>query len=131
MPGEFRVGSTSAGDMFLGALLPGLVLVGLYMLYVFVYARINPKSAPPVPFKGQFDFKFWMKVIMVIIPPLALIFAVLGSILMGIATVNQAGSIGAIGATIMAGYRLHQGKKDAYYPSVSYTHLTLPTIYSV
>ncbi len=116
MPGEFRVGSTSAGDMFLGALLPGLVLVGLYMLYVFVYARINPKSAPPVPFKGQLDFKFWTKVIMVIIPPLALIFAVLGSILMGIATVNQAGSIGAIGATIMAGYRLHQGKKDAYYP---------------
>ena len=118
MPGEFRVGSTSAGDMFLGALLPGLVLVGLYMLYVFVYARLNPKAAPPVPFKGQFDFKFWMKVIMVIIPPLALIFAVLGSILMGIATVNQAGSIGAIGATIMAGYRLHQGKKDAYYPLI-------------
>ena len=74
------------------------------------------KSAPPVPFKGQLDIKFWTKVIMVIIPPLALIFAVLGSILMGIATVNQAGSIGAIGATIMAGYRLHQGKKDAYYP---------------
>ena len=116
MPGEFRVGSTSAGDMFLGALLPGLVLVGLYMLYVFVYARLNPKAAPPVAFKGQFDFKFWIKVIMVIIPPLALIFAVLGSILMGIATVNQAGSIGAIGATIMSGYRLHQGKKDAYYP---------------
>ena len=118
MPGEFRVGSTSAGDMFLGALLPGLVLVGLYMLYVFVFARINPKSAPPVPFKGQLDFKFWTKVVVVIIPPLALIFAVLGSILMGIATVNQAGSIGAIGATIMAGYRLHQGKKDAFYPLI-------------
>ncbi len=118
MPGELRVGSTSAGDMFLGALLPGLVLVGLYMLYVFVYARLNPKAAPPVPFKGEFDFKFWIKVIMVIIPPLALIFAVLGSILMGIATVNQAGSIGAIGATIMAGYRLHQGKKDAFYPLI-------------
>ena len=118
MPGEFRVGSTSAGDMFLGALLPGLVLVGLYMLYIFVYARLNPKAAPPVPFKGQFDFKFWVKVIMVIIPPLALIFAVLGSILTGIATVNQAGSIGAIGATIMAGYRLHQGKKDAFYPLI-------------
>ncbi len=118
MPGELRVGSTSAGDMFLGALLPGLVLVGLYMLYVFVYARINPKAAPPVPFKGQLDYKFWIKVIMVIIPPLALIFAVLGSILMGIATVNQAGSIGAIGATLMAGYRLHQGKKDAFYPLI-------------
>ena len=118
MPGEFRVGSTSAGDMFLGALLPGLVLVGLYMLYVFVYARINPKAAPPVTFKGNFDFKFWIKVVGVIIPPLALIFAVLGSILMGIATVNQAGSIGAIGATMMAGYRLHKGRKDAYYPII-------------
>jgi len=118
MPGDLRVGSTSAGDMFLGALLPGLVLVGLYMLYVFVFARIYPKAAPPVPFKGQLDYKFWIKVIMVIIPPLALIFAVLGSILMGIATVNQAGSIGAIGATLMAGYRLHQGKKDAFYPLI-------------
>ena len=118
MPGEFRVGSTSAGDMFLGALLPGLVLVGLYMLYVFVFARINPKAAPPVNFKGKFNFKFWIKVIGVIIPPLALIFAVLGSILMGIATVNQAGSIGAIGATMMAGYRLHKGRKDAYYPII-------------
>jgi len=118
MPGEFRVGSTSAGDMFLGALLPGLVLVGLYMLYVFVYARLNPKAAPPVPFRGNFDSKFWIKVLMVIIPPLALIFAVLGSILLGIATVNQAGSIGAIGATMMAGYRLHKGKKDAYYPII-------------
>ncbi len=118
MPGEFRVGSTSAGDMFLGALLPGLVLVGLYMIYVFVYARLNPKAAPPVPFKGNFDSSFWIKVLIVIIPPLALIFAVLGSILLGIATVNQAGSIGAIGATMMAGYRLHKGKKDAYYPII-------------
>ena len=83
-----------------------------------MYARINPKAAPPVPFKGNFDSKFWIKVILVIIPPLALIFAVLGSILMGIATVNQAGSIGAIGATMMAGYRLHQGKKNAYYPII-------------
>ena len=129
MPGAFRVGSTSAGDMFLGALLPGLVLVGLYMLYVFVYARINPKAAPPVPFKGQFDFKFWINVIMVIIPPLALIFAVLGSILMGIATVNQAGSIGAIGATLMAGYRLHQGKKDAFYPLILIVLSLIPVFY--
>ena len=116
MPGEFRVGSSSAGDMFLGALLPGLVLVALYMIYVFIYARIKKGVAPPVPFKGKFDFKFWMRVIVIIIPPLALIFAVLGSILMGIATVNQAGSIGAIGATLMAGYRLYEGKKSAFYP---------------
>jgi TRAP-type mannitol/chloroaromatic compound transport system permease large subunit len=118
MPGEFRVGSSSAGDMFLGALLPGLVLVALYMIYVFFYARIKKGVAPPVPFKGTFDFKFWLRVVVIIIPPLALIFAVLGSILMGIATVNQAGSIGAIGATLMAGYRLFEGKKSAFYPLI-------------
>ena len=118
MPGEFRVGSSSAGDMFLGALLPGLVLVALYMIYVFFYARIKKGVAPPVPFKGELNFKFWLRVIVIIIPPLALIFAVLGSILMGIATVNQAGSIGAIGATLMAGYRLFEGKKSAFYPLI-------------
>tara|TARA_Y100001936_G_scaffold208006_1_gene213241 strand:- start:1274 stop:3670 length:2397 start_codon:yes stop_codon:yes gene_type:complete len=118
MPGEFRVGSSSAGDMFLGALLPGLVLVALYMIYVFFYARIKKGVAPPVPFKGDFNLKFWLRVVVIIIPPLALIFAVLGSILMGIATVNQAGSIGAIGATLMAGYRLFEGKKSAFYPLI-------------
>ena len=118
MPGEFRVGSSSAGDMFLGALLPGLVLVALYMTYVFFYARIKKGVAPPVPSTGNFDFKFWLRVVVIIIPPLALIFAVLGSILMGIATVNQAGSIGAIGATLMAGYRLFEGKKSAFYPLI-------------
>ena len=118
MPGEFRVSSTSAGDMFLGALIPGLVLVSLYMSYVFIYSRLKPGSAPPVPYKGKFDFKFWTRVVGIIIPPLALIFAVLGSILMGVATVNQAGSLGAIGATLMAGYRLRDGKKDAYYPLI-------------
>ena len=118
MPGEFRVGSSSAGDMFLGALLPGLVLVALYMTYVFFYARIKKGVAPPVPSMGNFDFKFWLRVVVIIIPPLALIFAVLGSILMGIATVNQAGSIGAIGATLMAGYRLFEGKKSAFYPLI-------------
>ena len=47
-----------------------------------------------------------------------LIFAVLGSIIAGIATVNQAGAIGAIGATIMAGYRLREGEKDAFHPAI-------------
>ena len=116
MPGEFAVSSTSAGDMFLGALLPGLVLVGLYMLYIFIYARIKPNAAPPVSYEGKFDYAFWLKVVVITIPPLFLIFAVLGSILLGIATVNQAGSIGAMGATVMAGYRLKKGEKNAYYP---------------
>ena len=118
MPGDFSVSSTSAGDMFLGAFLPGLVLVGLYMLYVLVYARIKPSVAPPVPYDGKYDVDFAKKVSLSLVPPLTLIFIVLGSILLGIATVNQAGAIGAVGATIMGGYRLHAGKKHAYTPSI-------------
>ena len=55
---------------------------------------------------------------MALIPPLALIFTVLGSIIMGIATVNQAGAIGAIGAMIMGGYKLTEGQKFSYYPAI-------------
>ncbi|WP_417520235.1 TRAP transporter large permease subunit [Minwuia sp.] len=106
MPSIYDVASTSAGEMFLGAFIPGMVLVGLYMLYILVFALIRPKSAPAVRFEGKFDFAFGRQVFLTLVPPLALIFLVLGSILTGIATVNQAGAIGAAGALIMAGYRL-------------------------
>ncbi len=118
MPGEFDIASTSAGDMFLGAFLPGLVLVGLYLAYILIFALIRPKSAPAVRREGAFDLKFALRVILVLIPPLALILAVLGSIIMGIATVNQAGAIGAVGAIIMAGYRLAEGKRFTYLPAL-------------
>ena len=118
MPTIFNVGSTSAGEMFLGAFLPGLVLVGLYMIFILIFARIRPKVAPPVHFEGRFDRRFASKVLMTLLPPLILIFLVLGSIIGGVATVNQAGSIGAGGALIMAGYRLHEGRKDAFYPAI-------------
>ena len=118
MPSEFGLTSTSAGDMFLGALLPGLVLVGLYMVYILILALVRPHSAPPVPFEGAFDMKFAVRVFLALVPPLALIFAVLGSIIMGVATVNQAGAIGAIGAMIMAGYRLVDGRRGAYTPAL-------------
>ena len=111
MPSHLDIVSTSAGDMFLGAFLPGLVLVGLYMLYILFAALIRPSIAPAVPYDGKvFDKVFLFKVLLALAPPLVLIFAVLGSIIAGIATVNQAGAIGAIGATIMAGYR-PQGRR--------------------
>ena len=118
MPGEYGLTSASAGDMFLGAFLPGMVLVGLYIVFILVTALLRPRLAPPVPREGKFDTAFARRVLIVLVPPLTLIFAVLGSILTGIATVNQAGAIGATGAMIMAGYRLHQGRKDAFYPAV-------------
>ncbi len=118
MPSALDVTSTSAGNMFLGAFLPGLVLVGVYIVYILITALIKPSSAPAVSNKIGFNSKFFIKVAFSLVPPLVLIFLVLGSIVMGIATVNQAGAIGAIGATIMAGYRLCQGKNNAFYPAI-------------
>lgn len=117
LPTEFDLTSTSAGDMFLGAFLPGLVLVGLYALYILTVALIRPKLAPPAPFEDKMDRVFFLRVLGVLLPPLTLIFVVLGSIILGIATVNQAGAIGAIGAMIMAGYRLMEGRKGAFAPA--------------
>ena len=70
MPSEFDVISTSAGDMFMGAFIPGLVLVGLYMLYILVYALLRPKAAPAVRFDGAYDFAFALRVLMILVPPL-------------------------------------------------------------
>ena len=118
MPGEFDVVSASAGDMFMGAFIPGMILVGLYMLYILISALIKPENAPPVPFHGKYDHRFFIQIVLALVPPLMLIFIVLGSIILGVATVNQAGAIGAIGAMVMGSYRLMEGKPKAYYPAI-------------
>ena len=118
MPSEYDVTPASAGDMFMGALIPGLILVSLYMAYILISSWIRPHIAPPVPYEGQFDRQFAKRVFLALVPPLVLIFTVLGSIIAGIATVNQAGAIGAIGAMVMAGYRLAGGQKNTYVPAV-------------
>ncbi len=118
MPAELDITSASAGDMFMGALIPGLVLVGLYMLYILIRAILNPETAPPIPYEGKYDGTFVVKVSIALIPPLALIFTVLGSIVAGVATVNQAGAIGAVGAIVMGGYRLMDDGRHRYTPVV-------------
>ena len=118
LPSELDITSASAGDMFMGALIPGLILVGLYMLYILIVAIIKPKTAPPVPYAGKYDRQFAISVALSLIPPLSLIFVVLGSIILGVATVNQAGAIGAVGAIIMGGYRLTQGFRNQYTPTI-------------
>ncbi len=118
MPSVFDVSSTSAGEMFLGAFVPGLLLVGIYMLYILAYAIIKPSAAPAVPYEGKFDGAFWRQVALTLIPPLALIFLVLGSIITGVATVNQAGAIGAAGALVMAGYRLVDRDRYTFVPAL-------------
>jgi tripartite ATP-independent transporter DctM subunit len=118
MPGDFEVVSASAGDMFMGAFIPGLILVGLYMLYILITAIVTPEKAPPVPFEGKYDRRFAVKILLALTPPLTLIFVVLGSIILGVATVNQAGAVGAVGALIMGSYRLMDGKPRAYVPAI-------------
>lgn len=118
MPSVFDVASTSAGEMFLGAFVPGIVLVLVYMIFILIYAILRPKSAPAVPYEGARDMAFWANVTLTLVPPLALIFLVLGSIITGVATVNQAGAIGAAGAIIMAGYRITEQNKLTYYPAL-------------
>ena len=128
MPSELNIISTSAGDMFLGAFLPGILLVGLYMAYILVAALIRPSIAPVVPYEGKLlERSFMFKVALALVPPLLLIFLVLGSIIAGIATVNQAGAIGAIGAMLMAGYKLREGTKSAFYPAI----LTIASIFLI
>lgn len=117
LPPELNIIPASAGDMFMGALIPGLVLVGLYVVFILGYALLLPKNAPAVPTEGKFDRAFWIDVIWATVPPLLLIFLVLGSILTGVATVTQAGAVGAAGAIIMAGYKLHSGG-GRYLPAI-------------
>ncbi|MYH59305.1 MAG: TRAP transporter large permease subunit, partial [Boseongicola sp. SB0675_bin_26] len=105
-------------EMFLGAFAPGIVLVLLYMAFILGLALIRPKLAPAVPYGGARDAKFLGNALLTLVPPLALIFLVLGSILSGIATVNQAGAIGASGALIMAGYRLVEQKRLTFAPAL-------------
>lgn len=118
MPTEFAISSASAGEMFLGAFVPGLILVGLYTVYILIYGALRPKLAPPVPYDGKYDRKFALQVGLALVPPLVLIFLVLGSIIAGVATVNQAGAIGAIGAIIMGGYRLFRPSLYAFLPAI-------------
>ena len=118
MPSILDVTSTSAGEMFMGALVPGLVLVGLYVIYILIVALFRKGSAPPVPYEGKYDRIFAKRVFLALTPPLTLIFLVLGSIILGVATVNQAGAVGAVGAMIMGGYRLTAGQRNSYYPAI-------------
>ncbi|SFT68502.1 TRAP transporter large permease [Sedimentitalea nanhaiensis] len=118
MPSVFDVASTSAGEMFLGAFVPGILLVLLYMAFILVFAMLRPKSAPAVSYEGSWNMAFWGNVVLTLVPPLALIFLVLGSIITGVATVNQAGAIGAAGAMVMAGYRITEQNKWTYYPAL-------------
>ena len=94
----------SVGDLFMGAVLPGMVLVVLYILYIVVAAYFKPKSAPAIKKEDMGDLvggKLAMQVMVAMVPPLFLMVAVLGSIFAGVASPTEAAAVGAVGATLL------------------------------
>ena len=91
----------TAIDLFAGAILPGLMLVVLFIIFIFFYARFNPLSCPPVE-TNKSRKEIYIEAAKSVIPPITLIVLVLGSILFGIATPTESASVGAVGAAIIA-----------------------------
>ncbi len=92
----------SVGDLFMGALLPGILLGFLYMVYILIFAFFSPGAAPLAKNRQQLEFALVWRVLKTILPTGALILAVLGSIFAGLATPTEASGIGALGAIILA-----------------------------
>jgi tripartite ATP-independent transporter DctM subunit len=111
--GIFSPETVSVGDLFIGALIPGLVLVALYILYLIGVAWLRPEAVPAIPASERTipASVLWRRVILVLLPPLLLIVAVLGSILGGLATPTEAASVGAVGAILLAAMRGQLGLK--------------------
>ncbi len=100
--GIFAPETVSVGDLFSGALIPGLVLVGLYILYIVLLAWLRPETMPAMSSNDVDKTTLIPRVIKVLLPPLLLIFAVLGSIMGGLATPTEAAAVGAVGAMLLA-----------------------------
>lgn len=98
--GIFTPKTVSIGDLFVGAIVPGLLLVALYCIYILIYAWLKPDAAP-VSDTNQRQVS-WLLIATSLLPPALLILAVLGSILGGIATPTEAAAVGALGATLLA-----------------------------
>ncbi len=96
---------TSVGNLFAGAIFPGLLLAGLYFTYILVRCNINPTLGPPISkdeASGYTAAQKWGMTLKSLIPPLALILAVMGTILGGVATPTEAAGLGAGGAVLLA-----------------------------
>jgi tripartite ATP-independent transporter DctM subunit len=93
----------SVGDLYIGAVLPGLVLVGLYIVYLVILGRLRPDLAPAIPDAELREFRgeAIKRVTIALIPALVLIVAVLGAIFAGVATPTEAASVGAVGGIVL------------------------------
>jgi tripartite ATP-independent transporter DctM subunit len=111
--GNWSPDPVSVGDLFAGALLPGLMLVGLYIGYQILMAWLKPESSPAIPQEELNVDGLMKRILRAMVPPIVLIVSVLGSILVGIATPTEAAGVGAIGSLMLAGLRLNEGQGRA------------------
>ncbi|MBO9482862.1 TRAP transporter large permease subunit [Salinisphaera sp. G21_0] len=100
--GVFSPDTVSVGDLFVGAIIPGLLLVFCYVVYLVVVARVKPDAAPALTDNDLASMGSNRSLLSCLLPPLVLIVAVLGSILAGAATPTEAASVGAVGAILLA-----------------------------
>lgn len=107
--GIFNPKTVSVGDLFAGALIPGLLLVLLYLAYIVTRATLNPALAPPVANAGRVPLT---QLLGTVVAPLVLIITVLGSIISGFATPTEAAGVGAIGAMLLASLRALRRRAD-------------------
>jgi tripartite ATP-independent transporter DctM subunit len=92
----------SVGDLFMGAFIPGVILAGLYIVYLLAYCYFRPECAPLPPDRRPVSKAVLLDVMKSVVPPAVLILSVLGSIFAGIATVTEASGVGALVATLLA-----------------------------
>jgi len=120
--GIFSPESVSVGDLFVGALIPGLLLVLCYLLYLWSVSKFSPSQ---VPEHGQEnEHASIQSLLMALLPPLILIVAVLGSILLGFATPTEASGVGAVGALILAAVKRQLNKDNLNYVVQETTKVT-------
>ncbi|WP_419812044.1 TRAP transporter large permease [Bacterioplanoides sp.] len=100
--GIFAPDTISVADLFLGAVIPGAILVTAYLAYIILIALFKGESAPAVQDRPPFSWAFFGRLVVSLVPPMVLVFMVLGAIFTGIATPTEAAGIGALGATLLA-----------------------------
>ena len=113
----------SVGDLFKSAVVPGILLIILYIIYILIYARLNPKVAPIIKSDEEYS-KMLKDALKVITPPLILILAVLGSIFAGVASPTESASIGVVGALILTAINRQFSYELLRYSSIETVKLT-------
>ena len=116
--GKFSIETISVGQLFAGSMLPGLMLAGLYIAYQVTICWLKPELGPPIPQSERGEISA-AQLARALVPPIVLIVAVLGSILGGVATPTEAASVGAVGATLLAGLRIRPERPWPIYAAAS------------